>query len=190
MENKKIKIGIISENAKNDGKPVAKLLERYFPKKGESWQISAGLYGDKIQSEKSIGIMRDNFKQNKCDVVIVVLDLDNEKKKDIRHDFFKKCCEKICANSQLLLFVYMIEALAVTDFETTKMFYEVKVSFKEKPNNNKQAKENLQKLFSYTESDMDFLAEDFNKQILYQNYPTWQTFINEMAAVLNAEIAF
>jgi hypothetical protein len=190
VENKLIKIAVISEHSDNDGKAIITLLKRYFPDKILGKSLHKGGLGSRVKNQKTWDLFKANYKLDKPDFVLIIRDLDNDDNKKERQEFFKDLSEFLSCQSIFLLFVYQIEALAVIDWQTTQEFYSKTIKHKDKPNNSKSLVDKLENLLSYEKCDMQDLVKYFNKQILYQNYPTWKVFINEMAMVLNAEIVF
>jgi hypothetical protein len=170
-------IGIISEHPYNDSKPVADLLERYFPEKAEYIPLLTTYRGSALGNGAFYADLETQFEENECDFVLIVQDLDDDKNLKKRHTFFEKCKTLTNDKAQFLLFKYMIEALAITDFDTTEQYYNKKIKHADRPNNSKSAKEKLKILFGYTESDMRHLAEKFDKQVLTDKYAVWREFI-------------
>jgi hypothetical protein len=192
----KIKIGIVSENYRNDGEPIATLLYRYFPNHNlECRQLNtlfstnkkgSGLDTDKftIQLEAICAEYEPNF-------VLFVRDLDKDKNKKDRLEKFENNSRRIqpeppepaiiCLH---LLFIYEIEALALTDWETTKGVLEWKDKKQQMPKSvkaeTKDAKGFVGKYFKYSEGGMKKLAEYFNLNTL-KNYTVWSDFIEKIS---------
>ena len=170
-------IGIISEHPYNDGKPIADLLEQYFPEKAEYIPLLSSYRGSALGNGTFYDELVVVFEDNECDFILVIQDLDNDKNLKSRNAFFEKCKTLTNDKAQYLLFVYMLEALAIIDFETTEKHYNKKIKQTERPNNNKNAKNSLQQLFGYKESDMRGLVAQFDTQKLKQNYSVWADFL-------------
>ncbi|MEY4904017.1 MAG: hypothetical protein RLZZ292_1832 [Bacteroidota bacterium] len=170
-------IGIISEHPYNDGKPIVDLLERYFPEKAEYIPLLTTYRGSALGNGAFYADLETQFEENDCDFVLIIQDLDDDKNLKKRHTFFEKCKTLTNDKAQFLLFKYMIEALAITDFDTTEQHYNKKVKNADRPSNSKSAKEKLKILFAYTESDMRVLAKKFDTKILTDNYSVWRDFI-------------
>lgn len=185
----KIKIGIISEHHKNDGGVVATLLEKYFPEKGDYEQLSTGFKGDEINTPKCFRAIKAKCTEYEPDIIIVVRDLDSDSKQSIRTEYFEKCTKQIPMEQQIhLLFIYEIEALALTDWQTTQDVLEWKDKkqkmLKSVKAKTKDAKGFVAKYFEYSEGDMKKLAEYFDLNQL-KNYPVWSDFITEMTQKFN-----
>ncbi len=178
------KIGIISENYRNDGIPIAELLQRYFDEPIEFLQFCKDFKGDRIETEESLDDLAFSFEFYQPDFVLVIRDLDNDKNRKSRHTFFEKCKTVTNDKAQHLLLVYMIEALAIIDFETTEKHYNKTIKYADRPSNNKSAKESLQNLFGYKESDMRSLVAKFDTNILIEKYAVWRDFIQNIQPFL------
>lgn len=179
------KIAIISEHHRNDGEPIAALLQQYCNEQIEFVQFCTRYTGSRIQSKEALLDLKLSFKREKPDFVIVIRDLDKDENKAQRKIFFEQCQSATNDNAIYLLFVYMLEALALADLETVCDFYSINknaISINKKARN---AKEELKNAFGYTESDMRKLVNKFNIEKLVQNYSTWKVFLTEFEGFLN-----
>ena len=180
----KIKIGIISEHYKNDGGVVATLLEKYFPEKADYEQLSMGFKGDELDTLKCFRAIKFKCLEYEPDIIVVIRDLDSDTKRQIRTDYFEKFTAQIPINQQItLLFIHEIEALALTDWNTTKEVLEWHNKKQKMPKSvkseTKDAKALLKLYFKYSEGDMNKLVEYFDLHQL-KRYTVWNSFINEM----------
>jgi hypothetical protein len=180
----KLNIGILSENFHNDGEPIATLLERYFPEKANYLQFCQDYRGKRIESDECLLDLEIEFQTFEPDFVIIIKDLDKDANKIKSDAFFEKCKTLTNDQAQFLLFKYMIEALAMADLDAVCKHYKVspkKVKINAKAKN---AKQELQETFAYTESDMRLLAEKFDKQVLIDKYTVWREFITNINIVI------
>ena len=172
------KIAIISEHHRNDGESIAVLLQQYCNEQIEFVQFCTRYTGSRIQSKEALLDLKLSFKREKPDFVIVIRDLDKDDNKIQRKVFFEQCQTTTNDNAIYLLFVYMLEALALADFSAVCNFYSINkntISINKKARN---AKEELRNAFSYTESDMRGLVEVFDINTLQQNYGVWADFLS------------
>jgi len=186
----KLKIGITSEHPLNDGAVVKDLLESYFPEQATYEIILEDYRGSSIGNKRYFKRLQEVFEVQNFDFILLIKDLDSDDNKKESQAIFEKV--KTCTNEQavLLLFRYMIEALAIIDFETTETHYNKKIPHKQRPNNTKNAKKDLAQLFGYSESHIRNLVPNFDKRILYQNYDVWQVFINHFQDILQVKALF
>jgi hypothetical protein len=185
MEAKSIKIGIVSENAKNDGQPIAALLERYFPAKANYVHFCESRNGSMLDTDKAFDLLKRECKKTQPDVVIFVRDLDSDTEQTLRNRYFQKCNNCDLGITQIhLLFVYEIEALALTDWQTTQDVLKWKDKEQTIPEvieiMTENAKEFVQLYFKYAAGDMNKLAEFFNLNEL-KNYTVWSDFIEKIS---------
>jgi hypothetical protein len=185
MEAKSIKIGIVSENAKNDGQPIALLLERYFPAKANYVHFCESMNGSMLDTDKAFDLLKRECKKVQPDVVIFVRDLDSDTEQTLRNRYFQKCNNCDLGITQIhLLFIYEIEALALTDWQTTQDILKWKDKEQMLPEfieiMTKDAKEFIQLYFKYAAGDMNKLAEFFNLNEL-KNYTVWRDFIEKIS---------
>lgn len=171
------KIAIISENHRNDGEPIAALLQKYFNEQIEFIQFCKSYKGSGIQSKEALLDLKLSFKREKPDFVIVIRDLDKDDYKTQRKIFFEQCQIATNDNAIYLLFIYMIEALALADLEVVCDFYKINKNDIGINKKARDAKEELKKGFGYTESDMRELVNKFNIEKLKQNYSVWADFL-------------
>jgi hypothetical protein len=170
-------IAVISEHHLNDGQAIADLLERYFPEQATYAPILQKYKGSKLGNKgfyRDLSVLQDNVY---FVFFIVIKDLDNDNKLEEINAFFTKCTNYLDNKTVNLLFVYMIEALALADFSAVCAYYNKdikKISVNQKARN---AKEALQMTFGYTESDMRKLVFAFDTNILKQNYKVWADFL-------------
>lgn len=183
MEIAKIKMAVVSENYKNDGEPVADLLARYFPERISFVQFCQRFKGDKMQTSEFFLALETACIAEKPDMVLIIRDLDSDKKLKLRNDYFEQCKASIAETAPVfLLFVYEIEALALADLKTTEAFYRLKkpVHFTKTPEKQTNPKGFLQTYTDYTESDMRELVTLFDLNAL-KTYPIWADFIENIA---------
>ena len=191
----RIKIGIVSENPRNDGEPIATLLERYFPNQGlECRQLntkfSTNKSGSGLDTEKFTIQLEAICAEYEPNFVLFVRDLDKDKNKKDRLETFENNSKRIqpeppeqsiiCLH---LLFIYEIEALALADWQTTQSVLEWKDKKQQMPTkvktNTKDAKGFVSDYFKYSEGDMNKLAEYFDLNVL-KTYGVWNDFIAEI----------
>jgi hypothetical protein len=178
----KLKMAVVSENYRNDGEPIADLLTRYFPDKISIIQFCKRFKGDKLQTADFFLELEASCKAEKPDIVLIVRDLDSDKKQKLRNEYFEQCKANITEiQSVFLLFVYEIEALALADLKTVETFYYLKkpIIFTKTPEKQTNPKDFLQKNTNYSESDMRELVALFDLNQL-KNYTVWADFIENM----------
>ena len=174
-----INIGIVSENPHNDGEPIADLLERYFPDKANYAQLLPDFRGSRLGNDAFIRDLETIFEEEDLAFIILIKDLDKDANRKKCNEVFEKCKCATNEEIQFLLFEYMIEALALTDIETTCQKYKKKLHEIRIDKNAKNAKKALIDAFGYSESDMRDLAQQFDTEKL-KTYTIWQTFIKAM----------
>lgn len=186
-ESKKMKIGIVSEHANNDGKPIADLLERYFPNTATFQQLHDGAPGSRLETPRYKAIVKTAYDKFKPDLVIIIRDLDKDANKKDREAFFEDYVQLLPTTCTYLLFVYMIEALISTDLNTLNQYYKVNLQRKDMPKQSKSVVDYLEQLCKYDKSDMRDLSDLLDRQILYNNYATWKAFIDKMAKFFDVQ---
>ena len=184
MEINHVKIGIVSENYKNDGEPIAMLLGRYLKGKAVFMQFCKNLNGNQLDTFKAFTMLENECKKQKPDIVLFIRDLDSDKKQKLRTIYFEKC--KSCieeTQTVFLLFVYEIEALALADLKTVEAFYHLKkpIQFTKTPEKQTNPKGFLQENTTYSESDMRELVQIFNLNEL-KTYTVWNDFIENISS--------
>ena len=189
-ESKKIKIGIVSEHPNNDGKPIADLLERYFPNKAIFQQLHDGAPGSRLETPRYKAIVKTAYDKFKPDLVIIIRDLDKDANKKDRKTFFEDYVQLLPTTCTYLLFVYMIEELISTDLNTLNQYYKVNLQRKDIPKQSKSVDEQLEQLCKYDKSDMRDLADLLDKQVLYNNYTIWKKFIDKMTEFFGVQPVF
>jgi hypothetical protein len=190
----KIKVGIVSENCTNDGEPIAILLERTFPHRLDCRQLNTKFtdnkYGSALDTEKFSIQLEAICAEYEPDMLIFVRDLDKDTNKKKRIASFEENRKRIQPDSPEppiiclhLLFIYEIEALALTDWTTTKKVLEWHNKKQKMPKSvkaeTKEAKELLKLYFKYSEGGMKKLVEYFDLNIL-KNYTIWRDFIEKL----------
>ena len=183
-------VGIISENANNDGRPIANLLERYFPNKATYYQLREGGAGSRLENPKDFKNIKAQFDKFQPNLVIIIRDLDKDENKKERDTRFDEYCALFSSHTIHLLFVYMIEELVVIDLNAIELYYDAKVIRKNLPREQKTVDKQLKQIVGYRKSDMRDLADLLNKQILYNNYTIWKDFIDEIANIFDAKPVF
>ena len=189
-EKNKIVVGIISENADNDGRPIAHLLEKYFPNMAVYKQLHDGDPGSRLATKKYKDIIKQNYLKFNPSIVLIIRDLDKDANKKDRKTFFEDYVQLLPTTCTYLLFVYMIEELISTDLNTLNQYYKVSLQRKDIPKHSKSVVEQLEQLCKYDKSDMRELSDLLDKQILYNNYNTWKKFIDKMAGFFDAHPVF
>jgi hypothetical protein len=190
IERKKIKIGIVSEHANNDGKPIACLLERYFPNTATFQQLHEGAPGSRLETPRYKAIIKTAYDKFKPNLVIIIRDLDKDANKKDRLAFFEAYVQLLPTTATYLLFVYMIEELISTDLNTLNGYYNVSLQRKDIPKQSKSVVDHLEQRCNYDKSDMRALSDLLDKQIIYNNYTTWKEFIDKMAVFFDVQPVF
>jgi hypothetical protein len=175
------KIGIISEHHRNDGEPVAVLLQKYFEEQIQFVQFCTRFTGSRIKSEEALIDLELSCDLHKPDFVIVIRDLDKNEYKTERKIFFEQCQVATNDKALCLLFIYMIEAIAFADIDAVCKYYSQSIHKIRLNKNTKNAKNALKEAFGYTESDMRGLVEVLDVKKIEQNYDVWKAFLIEFS---------
>ena len=180
-------IGIISENANNDGKAIADLLERYFPEQATYQPILEKYIGSQVGNKSFLRDLKELQDDEYFDCIIVVKDLDNDDKEAEIKKIFEDCADRIVNKNINLKFRYMIEALALADWKNVCKYYKKNPKKINLNLNARNAKDELRNAFGYEESHLRNLVFCFDKETLIQRYAIWAAFINEFNDVLTSD---
>jgi hypothetical protein len=118
-----MKIGLVGE-APNDTQSIKNLLEkRYSRNKYEFVFMLDRINGSQLDSGKTKRLLELEYKDKKPNLVIFIRDLDSSAKKDERKKYFKDSNNIVDKKGILLLHIYEIEALILTDVATFNTKY-------------------------------------------------------------------
>ncbi len=201
-----LRIGIISEHHKNDGEPIATLLQRYFHEKTtllqrysrenvKFEQLCSRYRSDRLDTKECFIDLKAQCSAFNPDIIIFVRDLDSERKRETRATYFEKCTACAYIKQQIhLLFVYEIEALILADLDVTTQFYHLKKPLQLAKSLVKETNpkgflkaaiwEATERKMEYSESDMRELATVLDLELLEKNYPIWSDFIANFDGIL------
>ncbi|MGB0429144.1 MAG: hypothetical protein ACPGLV_01630 [Bacteroidia bacterium] len=147
-----MKIGIVGESP-NDTKGLEALL-----KKGHEDQVFKSVFGNRKQHHKAHKklntLLKIELKSGNYDAIVVSTDLDDHpsqtEKIRAQKDWFNKVKKDLDVRFFLLLHIYEIEALILSDIKSVLTNYGGKCSFSGNPMMQKDPKEFLEKKWSGT----------------------------------------
>jgi hypothetical protein len=172
-------VGVVSENANNDGLAIADLLDRYFPEIAEYKQLLEDFKGSKLGNEEFLGLLFEVFDEKDCDFLIVLKDLDKDDNLKKCIETLENCNKEVNGEAVCMLFEYMIERLAIVDFKTTCKKYDKDPKKTNINHNLSHQKKALSAVMPYKESDICDLVKKFDLNVL-KTYSDWAVFIAEI----------
>lgn len=192
------RIGIVSENYNNDSIAVGKLLKKKYSDRAVFIPLLKSISGKGLdETRKVVKILKDEIKQKKIDLLILVRDLDgltSEKKKiNTIENWAEKIQKQLTINPQLFIVIFELEAFILADIETFNKIYQLKYQLKTSPKFQSEPKELLKQITrkakrKYKESDTPEIFQQLNFQKVYQNHKgenSFQSFIDELTITIN-----
>ncbi len=192
------RIGIVSENYNNDSIAVGRLLKKKYSDQAVFVPLLKSISGKGLDEiRKVVKILKDEIKQKKIDLLILVRDLDgltSEKKKiNTIESWAEKIQKQLVINPQLFIVIFELEAFILADIETFNKIYQLKYQLKTSPKFQSEPKELLKSITrkskrKYKESDAPEIFQQLNFQKIYQNHKgqnSFQSFIKELENTLN-----
>lgn len=187
-----MKVGLLGE-APNDTKSIENLLKDKYSDLEFVELLKNKFRGSGLENQKTKTELRIECITHRPDIVIFIRDLDGLDTAEYRikklqrkkyFDDFKGCTQ--VKKTILLLHIWEIEALILSDIDAFNKFYKINVEFSNNPMDIEEPKELLHKLHNkYSESDNSsiFLESDFDK--IYNNCDYFKKFIDEFETLLN-----
>jgi hypothetical protein len=188
---KKINVGIVGENPKNDSEALKILLSlvtpanvkiSVYPKKFDGGQLDGEKFFRTLETEAEF-----------LDWLILVRDLDGlvseTKKLKIRVDWFNKANKQAAQKGIFFLAVYEMEALILADIDNFNKYYGLKIKPIHNPMSKEKPKELLEKLTEktqkgkYSESDSLKIFPFLDFYTVYKTHKgerSFQSFADEL----------
>ncbi len=120
-----IRIGMISENTKNDGKAIADWFKNNFPNQFDFYTLLKNIHGGSLDDKNSNHLvikLRKEFELEELDYVLYIRDLDalisDKTKLDFRKKRFRIFSKMVDKKAIFMLNIVEIEALILADFDT------------------------------------------------------------------------
>tara|TARA_B100000949_G_C14159049_1_gene398215 strand:+ start:230 stop:670 length:441 start_codon:yes stop_codon:yes gene_type:complete len=127
-----MKIGLVGE-APNDVQSIKNLFERFYKVEDDFEFIFLlnNINGSQLEQQKTKHFLSLEYRLKKPDIVIFIRDLDglknNSTQVTLRKQYFTDFNSVVNRNGILLLHIYEIEALILSDIESFKKLYKCKI---------------------------------------------------------------
>lgn len=183
-----VRIGVISENNKNDGKAIADWFRKNFPNQFDFYALLQNIHGGSLDDKNSNHLvlkLRREFELETLDYVLYIRDLDalisDKTKLKFRKNRFRRFSKVVDKKAIFMLNIVEIEALILADFDTFKQhnnqsdlhFENIQAAEIENPS------DYLEKNTSYQKSDLSTIIPLLNLETLKANHKHFKTFLTE-----------
>jgi hypothetical protein len=146
-----IKVGLVGEDP-NDTLSIKNLLEKRYKRKVQFKSFTRTGTGYGLDSDKTKKNIPVEFEEKKCDFVIFIRDLDafesQKSKVQKRINWFNELNVLVKNKGILLLNIWELEALILSDIEAFNKFFRINYKFNSDPMAQKEPKEILKKITS------------------------------------------
>jgi len=189
-----MRVGIVSENFKNDSKSLKFLFEKKFSSETVVFiPILKQVEGDSLLRPRVAKLIEQQINRKNLNLIILAKDLDglpSEKEKIIQLKKKSKDIQSsLSANYLLFLVIFELEALILADVDTFKKIYNIpSYQFKKNPIFLPNPKEELKRATTkakkqYEPSDVAEIFQQLNFDKVYQNHKgenSFQSFIDKL----------
>lgn len=183
-----IKVGLVGEDP-NDTTAITHLLSSHYKGSIKFKTLARRIKGYQLDNDKIKKIINLEFKDQKCEFVIYIRDLDSygtdKKKIKERIDWFISLDKEANGKGLLLLNIWELEGLIFADIETFCNLYKVSSTFKGDCTLIKEPKEQLMRLTKraknpYKESHCPTIFEKLRIDTLKANCNYFREFVSQI----------
>ena len=144
-----IRVGLVGEDP-NDTLSIKNLLNQRYSGKVRFYQLAKRVKGFQLDNPKIKKSLPIEFADSKCAFIVYIRDLDafqsENKKLQAKLKWFKTLDAVVNQEGLLLLNIWELEALILSDMDTFNSIYKVNHKFKGDPMLQKEPKETLKRI--------------------------------------------
>jgi hypothetical protein len=146
-----INIGLIGEDP-NDTSSIKNLLDSEYKHKAKFIPLAKNIKGHQLDNPKLKKVLKIEYGEKRCKYVIFIRDLDGfesqKSKVKLRQDWFNDLNKIVDGKGLLLLNIWELEALILSDIKTFNEIYGIDYKFSKNPSLQKDPKELLMQITS------------------------------------------
>lgn len=189
-----IRVGLVGEDP-NDTLSIKNLLEKTYYQRVKFLPLARRICGFQLDNPKIKRSLPIEFADAKCKFIIYIRDLDaftSEKGKlRAKIEWFKDLDSTINKKGILLLNVWELEALILSDIETFNSIYKINFKFAADPMLQKEPKELLRRITSksknkFKESSCPDIFKKLNISNIEKRCASFESFVKEFEERLSA----
>ncbi len=188
-----IRIGVISENTKNDGKAIADWFKNNFPNQFDFYTLLKNIHGGSLDDKNSNHLvikLRKEFELEELDYVLYIRDLDtlisDKVKLNFRKNRFRRFSKVVNKKAIFMLNIVEIEALVLADFDTFKAcknqpelyFENIQAAEIENPS------DYLEQNTSYQKDELSKIIPLLNLETVKENHKHFKAFLTEFLKMI------